>query len=121
MTTIASSTTKPLAIANAIRDRLSKENPHRYITEQVPISDTGTATAGTSVAGMLRRNRKTTRITSNTEIINVISISCTEARMVWVWSRMVKMCWPRGMEACKDGSAALIASTVVITLTPGCL
>ena len=120
ITTIASSTTNPLAIASAISDRLSSEKPHKYITAHVPISETGTATAGISVAGILRRKRNTTRITSTTEMISVLSISCTEALIVSVRSRIVKMCMPAGIEACSEGIAALIASTVVMMLAPGC-
>jgi len=57
ITTIASSTTKPVAIVSAISVRLLIENPTRYITPNVPTSDSGTATLGMSVAGTLRRNR----------------------------------------------------------------
>ncbi len=121
ITTIASSTTNPLAIASAIRDKLSSENPHRYITVHVPISETGTATAGTNVAGTLRRKRNTTRITSATEISSVSSISVTDARIVSVRSRIVNRCSPFGIVACNAGIAALIASTVVIIFAPGCL
>ncbi len=96
---MASSTTKPLAIASAISDRLSSEKPNRYITAQVPISDTGTATAGINVARTFRRNTKTTAITSTTEISRVVSISETEARMVNVRSRIVIRCSPRLMVA----------------------
>ena len=55
-TTIASSTTKPVAMVSAISDRLSRLKPSRYMTPNVPISDTGTATLGISVARTLRRN-----------------------------------------------------------------
>ena len=57
MTTIASSTTKPVAIVRLISDKLSRLYPSRYMAPNVPISDTGTATAGISVARGLRRNR----------------------------------------------------------------
>ena len=49
-TTMASSTTKPVATVSAISERLSRLKPSRYITPKVPISDTGTATLGISVA-----------------------------------------------------------------------
>ncbi len=67
-TTMASSTTKPVAMISAISDRLFRLKSHRYTTAKVPISETGTARLGISVARPLRRNRKTTRITSATEI-----------------------------------------------------
>ena len=71
ITTIASSTTNPVAIVRAISERLSRLYPARYMNPNVPISDTGTATLGISVLRRSRKNRKTTRITSPTEIISV--------------------------------------------------
>ncbi|MCY1450614.1 hypothetical protein D9M71_674380 [compost metagenome] len=58
--TIASSTTKPVAMVSAIRVRLLIENPARCITAKVPISDSGTATDGMIVALKRRRNTKVT-------------------------------------------------------------
>ena len=81
-------------MASAMSDRLSSEKPHRYITAQVPIRETGTATAGMNVAWRFRRKRKTTAITSITEIIKVRSMSETEARMVRVRSSIVTRCSP---------------------------
>src|SRR6185295_9223281 len=46
-TTMASSTTKPVATVIAIRLRLFSEKPSRYITPKVPSSATTVATAGT--------------------------------------------------------------------------
>ena len=54
-TTMASSTTKPVATVSAISDRLSRLKPSRYIAPKVPISDSGTATLGTSAARALRK------------------------------------------------------------------
>ncbi|MNO08816.1 hypothetical protein D3C81_2316680 [compost metagenome] len=56
-TTMASSTTRPVARISAISDRLLSENPHRYMTAKVPTSDTGTARLGISEARRLPRNR----------------------------------------------------------------
>ena len=50
MTTIASSTTNPVAMVRAISERLSMLYPQRYITPNVPISEMGTATLGMKVA-----------------------------------------------------------------------
>ena len=97
MTTIASSTTKPVAMVSAIRERLSMLYPNRYITPNVPTSETGTATLGMSVARGLRRNRNTTRMTSPMEMASVISTSCTEARMVVLRSMTdAEPDWPAG-------------------------
>ena len=85
-TTIASSTTKPVAIVSAISVKLLIEKPQRYITPNVPTSDTGTATLGISVARTSRRNRKTTRITSTTAIVSARPTSRSDARIVAVRS-----------------------------------
>ena len=84
--TIASSTTKPVAIVSAISVRLLIEKPARYMTPNVPISDNGTATAGITVAFTLRRNRKITMTTSATASISSYWTSRTEARIVVVRS-----------------------------------
>ncbi len=81
-TTMASSTTKPVAMVNAISDRLLRLNPHRYMAANEPISDTGTATAGISVARPERRKMNTTRITSPMAIASDCSTSASDARMV---------------------------------------
>jgi hypothetical protein len=49
-TTIASSTTKPVATVIAIRLRLLSEKPSRTMTPKVPSSETIVATAGIAVA-----------------------------------------------------------------------
>ena len=50
------------------------ENPNAYIAAQVPMIDTGTASAGIRVAETFRRNRKITMMTSTTAMS---SVSCT--------------------------------------------
>jgi hypothetical protein len=118
-TTMASSTTKPVATVSAISDRLSMLKPSRYMTPKVPISDTGTATLGMNVERQSRRKTKTTRITSRIEMISVISTSCTEARMVVVES-ITTCIWIAGeIEAWSCGSTARMRSTVAITFAPG--
>ena len=84
--TMASSTTKPVAMVRAIRVRLLMEKPARYMTPNVPTSDSGTATLGMIVAGTLRRNRKITMTTRATDSNSSNCTSCTEARMVVVRS-----------------------------------
>src|SRR4051794_267928 len=86
MTTIASSTTKPVAMVSAITERLSSVYPQRYITANVPISEIGTEMVGIRVARQLRRNTNTTTITRLIEISMLRSASDTEARIVLVRS-----------------------------------
>ena len=87
----------------------------------MPTSASGTVTLGMMVAQRLRRNRKITITTRAIESPRVNSTSATEARIVWVRSTMVLTWMEGGMLASSAGSAALIRSTVAITLAPGCL
>jgi hypothetical protein len=120
MTTIASSTTKPVEMVSAIRERLSRPYPSRYMTPNVPTSDSGTATLGIIAVRGLRRNAKTTRMTSTIEARRVSSTSRTDARIVVVWSMTTRTSMPRGMAADTCGSAARTPSTARRMLAPGC-
>src|ERR1700689_4412308 len=100
-TTIASSTTNPVEIASAISDRLSRLYPSRYITPQVPTSESGTAILGMIVARTVRRNTNTTRMTSTTEINNVLSMSFTDARTLVVRSDTTESSIAGEIEDCK--------------------
>ena len=84
--TIASSTTKPVAIVSAISVRMLSEKPARYITPKVPISESGTAMLGMIVAATLRRKRNVTRTTSPTAKMSSCCTERTEARMLCVRS-----------------------------------
>ncbi len=120
-TTMASSTTKPVAMVSAINERLFRLKPHRYMAAKVPISDTGTATAGISVARPERRNRNTTRITRPTDIASDCSTSASDARMVGERSCAICMSMAAGMVSRSSGSAARMRSTVSIILASGSL
>jgi len=97
-TTTASSTTNPVATVSAISDRLSRLKPARYMIENVPISDTGTATAGINVARQLRRKQNTTRMTSSVEITSVFSTSRSDARIVLVRSIAMSILMSAGID-----------------------
>ncbi len=117
--TMASSTTKPVAMVRAIRVRLLTEKPARYITPKVPISDNGTATEGMMVALARRRNRNVTITTRAMAISSSCCTSVTEARMVWVRSVSTVTSIPAGRLSVMLGSSALMRSTTSITLAPG--
>ena len=74
-TTIASSTTMPIASTSASSETVLAEKPSASITANVPISDTGTAISGISVARKLPRNRKTTITTRMKASIRVWTTS----------------------------------------------
>ncbi|MNS98511.1 hypothetical protein D3C72_1328810 [compost metagenome] len=117
--TMASSTTKPVAMVSAISVRLLTEKPARYITPKVPISDNGTAIDGMRVA--LKRRRKT-NVTITTRAMAISSSCCTSltaARMVWVRSVSTDTSRPAGRLSVIDGSRPLMRSTTSITLAPG--
>ncbi len=74
-TTIASSTTRPIASTRPNSDSALIEKPSSGKSAKVPISDTGTAISGISVARQFCRKRKTTRITSTIASASVFRIS----------------------------------------------
>src|SRR6476646_6827182 len=88
-TTIASSTTKPVAIVSAINEMLSRLKFITYIIANDPSNDKTTTTPGIKVAQRLRRNKRTTSTTRPIVSTSVSSTSCTAARIVTVRSRMV--------------------------------
>ena len=120
ITTIASSTTKPVAMVSAISVRLLIEKPARYITPNVPTSESGTATLGMNVAGRLRRNRKITITTSATASRSSNCTSATDPRIVTVRSVSSVTSIAEGSDACSDGSSFFTRSTTSITFVPGC-
>src|SRR3974390_1838740 len=78
-TTIASSTTIPIASTSPNNDRLLIENPTASITANVPTSDTGTAASGMIEALHVCRKRITTMTTSkiaSTRVCITASIEC---------------------------------------------
>ena len=74
-TTIASSTTRPIASTRAKSDSVLIEKPSSGKNANVPIRDTGTAISGISVARQFWRNRNTTTITSSVASAMVVVIS----------------------------------------------
>src|SRR6202040_251982 len=73
MTTIASSTTSPVArvIPKSVSELIEK--PNMFMNAKVPISDTGIVTAGMMVARQSSRNRKITTMTMRTASSNVVT------------------------------------------------
>ena len=117
--TIASSTTKPVEIVSAIKVRLLRLKPSRYITPNVPMSDSGTATLGIIVARKFRRNKKIAMTTSAIVSMSENSTSRTEPRIVIVRSVITETSMPAGKFALSCGNSFLIRSTTSIVFTPG--
>ena len=89
------------------------------MTAKVPIRDSGTATLGMIVAVKLRRKRKMTSTTSAMVSISSNCTSCTEARMVVVWSVSMLTSTAGGSVARSWGNRALMRSTTWMMLAPG--
>jgi hypothetical protein len=85
-TTIASSTTMPMASTRPKRVSALIEKPKRCSTAKVPTIETGTAASGMIEARQVCRNRITTRTTSATASSSVITTDLIDARTNWVGS-----------------------------------
>ena len=83
-TTIASSTTMPMASTRPNSDRLLSVKPNSSITKKVPISDTGMAASGMIAARQVCRNRTTTSTTRTMASRMVCQTASTDCWMNWV-------------------------------------
>jgi hypothetical protein len=86
-TTMASSTSRPIASTMPNRVSVLIEKPNSASTPNVPSSTTGTAIAGTSVARQLCRNTNITMMTSTIAMISVSTTSWIESFTKSVESR----------------------------------
>src|SRR5207244_2622958 len=112
---------KPTDSVNAIRERLSRLKPSRYMTANVATSDIGSATLGIIVAERFRRNRKITRTTRMIAISRVNFTSWTEARIDWERSYKVSNRIDAGICAMNVGMRRFTSSTTATVFVPGCL
>ena len=80
-TTMASSTTMPIASTSPNSVRLFSEKPSSAITANVPISDTGTSIMGMSVARQSWRKISTTMKTRTNASKRVLYTSWTDSSM----------------------------------------
>ena len=121
-TTIASSTTKPVATVSAISDRLSSEKPARYITPNVPISDTGTATVGISAARAVPQEQEHDHDDERRPRSPACARPrCSDARIVGVRSMHDRRGRsPPGSTRAAAAAARCTRSTVSMMLAPGC-
>ena len=78
VTTIPSSTTKPVARTIARSVSTLMENPKRYMIKKVDINETGISISGLKAILQSRKNKKMMRITSISEIRMVSETSVTE-------------------------------------------
>ena len=117
--TMASSTTNPTDSVSASNVMLLIEKPNTYIAAQVPISETGTASAGMRVADTVRRNRKMTITTRQMAIASVSCTSTTESRMEIERSLSTSMRIEGGTIARYCGNRSRTRSTTATVLASG--
>src|SRR5262249_41589053 len=79
-TTMASSTTMPIASTKPNNERLLMENPNASIAANVPTSDTGTAASGMIEARQVCRKIITTITTNSTASSSVCTTASIECR-----------------------------------------
>ena len=95
-TTIASSTTMPIASTSPNRVRLLSVNPIADMIANVPMSDTGTSIIGRIIARQSCRNSSTTMATRMTASRRVANTSLTDSRMNGVVSYAIWYSSPSG-------------------------
>src|SRR6266852_8832598 len=107
MTTMASSTTRP--VASVIPKSVSElmENPNMLMNANVPINETGIVTAGMMVARQSSRKRKMTRMTMMMASSSVVTTSFTESPTTVVVSKATTYFMPGGNDFESSISAAL--------------
>jgi len=79
-TTIASSTTMPIASTKPKSDRALIPKPSMCMTAKVPTSETGTAASGIKLARQVCRNSTTTITTSRIASSSVSTTALIESR-----------------------------------------
>src|SRR5258708_2635513 len=109
MTTIASSTTSPVAsvIPNSVSELIEK--PNALMNANVPINETGMVTAGIMVARQSNRNRKMTMMTMTIASSRVATTSLTESPTTVVVSNATTYFIPGGNDFDRSAKAALAA------------
>jgi hypothetical protein len=118
ITTMASSTTKPVAMVSAIRVRLLMLKPARYMPAKVPTSDSGMAMLGMSVARTAQEqedHRHHQRDGQQQLVAHAVDRGANGERAV---AQHLELDGGRQLAA-SCGSKAWMRSTVAMTLAPG--
>ena len=118
-TTIASSTTMPIASTSPNMLVMLMEKPRSGNSANVPMMDTGTASSGISVARQFWRKTKTTRTTSAIASNNVTTTSAIEVLTYRVASKPTRYSSPAGNRVCASSSSFLTRSAVSTAFAPG--
>src|SRR3984893_11131251 len=113
MTTIASSTTKPVASVMPNSVNVLIENPKALMKMNVPTSDTGMVIAGINVLRQSCKNKKITAITSAMACSNVISTSRMDSLTTLVVSKAIAYFSPGGkfLESFRNSAFAALSTS----------
>ena len=95
-TTMASSTTMPIASTSPNSDRLLSVKPKAAMKKNVPMSETGMATSGMMAARQVCKNTITTSTTSTIASPMVSITASTDCRMNCVGSKKMSYLTPAG-------------------------
>ena len=117
-TTIASSTSSPMASTIANMVSMLIEKPSAASTPNVPSSTIGTAIVGISVARKFCRNRYITRNTSTTASTSVVTTPWIDTRTNGVVSNGTMAFMPAGKKGRSSSSASSTATDVCSALAP---
>ncbi len=96
ITTIASSTTVPVASTMPKSVKVLIENPNNFTNAKVPMSDTGMVRAGIRVLRQFCRNRNNTSTTSTMASASVFSTSTIDSRTTPTLSNASRASRPGG-------------------------
>src|SRR5260370_6779630 len=119
ITTMASSTTRPVASVIPKSVSVLIEKPSTFTKINVPISETGMVTAGINVLLQSCRNRKITRITSPIASRSVNSTSRMDSPITVVVSNATAYLRPGGKFLDNRSNSALAALSTSSALAPG--
>src|SRR5207245_2032424 len=117
-TTMASSTSRPMASTTPNMVSVLIEKPNAASTPNVPSKTTGTAMVGISVARKLCRNRYMTRKTSAMASTSVLTTSSMESRTNGVVSNGYFTSTPAGKNGDNSARRVRTALTVSSALAP---
>ncbi len=118
-TTIASSTTMPIASTRPNRLSVLIEKPSRYSAAKVPTTDTGTAINGMIDARQVCRNRITTSTTRAIASSSVETTALIESRTKMVVSYTASYFTSAGMVFCISSIVEMTWSRISSALAPG--
>ena len=118
-TTIASSTTIPIASTMPNSERLLRLKPKPASTARLPISDTGIAMIGINAARQLCRNSSTTKATRISASTSVCSTASIEAEMYSVGLYGIEYFSPGGKLFEARSISSLTACAVLSAFDPG--